>query len=689
MKRNQARFAARHVLLAGVGTLALCIALGGSASAQSGPAAEEAKAETVVIIGQTIEETLPQELKKYGSDLAEISSEEVRNAGYVDVGQALQMAIPGVYVAPRNGAFSYMDISVQGSRTQDMLFLVDGVRINNRLYGTTITDTLPAAMVERIEVLKGGESLFYGTSAASGVINIVTRGYTDQFDGLATVGGDTNNTYHLDAYVRGKLGPGNYVLYGSKDQSDGYDAYTHFEPSSTDHKREYNVASIGGKYRWDVTDRFSLDARYQHTEAHLDNLNPAFVPYSKNNRDEEIASVSANYAFSDQLKLLVKGYWHDWDSHYTTYLDFGGGPTLDSDNLFWGFWDKGVNALLDWAPGGPLEYIVGYDYQRYWGRDEVLVIAPMEEEVNAIYGQIRTTDSFLKNGALSAGVRYNRTGGSEATVWNASGKYNFTDYLYVQGNVGTSFVLPDAESLYARDIFDPVGNANLKPEESKSINVSLGGTVGSHVQWQATAFGRDIDNLIGVRDFVDDAEFLALYPNLDPLIFEPNGLFYNVPGTVEVRGFELMGNYQVGNGIAFSASYTHNDSKKDNGAGGKARLPRIPVDYAKLSASFTPTSGRWGVETNVLWTGEDTAQINLGGPTINRNYGDYAVVDLAAHYYLDAKQKHKVSLRLENLFDENYVTSVGAGTADDFVTRFEYGSRGVPQTLHLSYSYAF
>jgi vitamin B12 transporter len=582
-----------------------------------------------------------------------------------------------------------MDISVQGSRTQDMLFLVDGVRINNRLYGTTITDTLPAAMVERVEVLKGGESLFYGTSAAAGVINIVTRGYTDQFDGLATVGGDTNNTYHLDAYIRGKLGPGNYVLYGSKDQSDGYDAYTHFEPSSTDHKREYNVASIGGKYRWDVTDKFSLDARYQHTEAHLDNLNPAFVPYSKNNRDEEIASVSANYAFSDQLKLLVKGYWHDWDTHYTTYVDFGGGPMLDSDKLFWGFWDKGVNALLDWAPGGPLEYVVGYDYQRYWGRDEVLVIAPMEEEVNAIYGQIRTTDDFLKNGALSAGVRYNRTGGSDATVWNASGKYNFTDYLYVQGMVGTSFILPDAESLYARDFFDPVGNANLKPEESKNINASLGGSIGSHVQWQATAFARDIDNLIGVRDFASATEFDALYPDLDQADFDCNCFFYNVPGTVEVRGFELMGNYQVGNGLAFSASYTHNDSKKDNGAGGKDRLPRIPVDYVKFSASYTPASNKWGVETNVLWTGRDINTISLGGPPIERNYGDYAVVDLAAHYYLDARQKHKLSLRVENLFDEDYLTGVGAGTADDFVTRFEYGTRGVPQTLHLTYSYAF
>ena len=109
----------------------------------------------------------------------------------------------------------------------------------------------------------------------------------------------------------------------------------------------------------------------------------------------------------------------------------------------------------------------------------------------------------------------------------------------------------------------------------------------------------------------------------------------------------------------------------------------------KLRQILDEASNKWGVETNVLWTGRDTNTISLGGPPIERNYGDYAVVDLAAHYYLDARQKHKLSLRVENLFDEDYLTGVGAGTADDFVTRFEYGTRGVPRTLHLSYSYAF
>ena len=200
--------------------------------------------ETVVVIGQTIEETLPQELEKFGSDLEVIDSEELREKTYIDASSAMQMEIPGLHITPRGGPFSYMDVSFQGSRSQDMLFLVDGVRINNRLYNTTLTDTLPSSMIERIEVLKGGQSLFYGTQAAAGVINVVTRGYTDELDGQVRVGVDTNQGYHADAYVRGQGGPGNFVVYLSQDKAEGFDTYTNVQPSVTDLDRKYDLDEL-------------------------------------------------------------------------------------------------------------------------------------------------------------------------------------------------------------------------------------------------------------------------------------------------------------------------------------------------------------------------------------------------------------------------------------------------------------
>lgn len=81
--------------------------------------------------------------------------------------------------------------------------------------------------------------------------------------------------------------------------------------------------------------------------------------------------------------------------------------------------------------------------------------------------------------ALSAlGVRHNESSGSNKTVWNASGRYDFTSWLYAQANAGTSFLLPTAEQLYAIDPFSTLGNPNIEAEEAENYNVGLGGEFG-------------------------------------------------------------------------------------------------------------------------------------------------------------------------------------------------------------------
>lgn len=139
----------------------------------------------IVVTSQSLEDTLPQELSRYGNDVVTVSGKQIEDSGAVDVVKALE-TVPGLYIRGRNGRFTYVDVSLQGSRTQDVLWTMDGIRLNNRLYGATSpNDTLPASMIERIEVLRGGERLFYGTQASAGVINVVTRSFTDDFDGQA------------------------------------------------------------------------------------------------------------------------------------------------------------------------------------------------------------------------------------------------------------------------------------------------------------------------------------------------------------------------------------------------------------------------------------------------------------------------------------------------------------------------
>ena len=117
-----------------------------------------------------LRENLATDLEEYGSRVEVVTAEQIQNGGFADASQALQMLVPGLTILPKNGAFDYVNASLLGGRKQDVIWLVDGVRISNRLYTTTTPlDTIPANMIERIEVIKGGQSLFYGTSAISGL----------------------------------------------------------------------------------------------------------------------------------------------------------------------------------------------------------------------------------------------------------------------------------------------------------------------------------------------------------------------------------------------------------------------------------------------------------------------------------------------------------------------------------------
>ena len=149
--------------------------------------------------------------------------------------------------------------------------------------------------------------------------------------------------------------------------------------------------------------------------------------------------------------------------------------TID-DHDFWGFKDYGVNLLTQIAVNRGFEYLAGYDFQNYTGRDAVLVIQQQTEHVNAFFGQIRTTPDLIPDAHFALGARYNIPSvGQSALVWNGGGQYDFSKSLYSRVNFGTAFRLPTAEELFANDPDDERGDPNLKPETSTNANVSIGG----------------------------------------------------------------------------------------------------------------------------------------------------------------------------------------------------------------------
>lgn len=639
-----------------------------SAIAQAAAPATEEELDEVIILARSLEVTTPRELSNYGYDVEFVTSQQIQDHGFVDLPQALEMLVPGAYVAPQAGAFSYINLSLQGSRNGDALWTVDGVRINNRLYNTTSpTDTLPASMVERLEVMKGGHGLLYGTQAVAGVLNTVTRAFSDTPDGALSLGTDSRDGVHANGYYRDTIGRQRFVAWASKDRTDGFSPYDAYQPDATTRTRHYDIASFGLKYGLEFTDDLRLTLQGTHTEGDVD-----FATHTStdvNQRNEEILSARLDYTPGGRMDLYFKGYLHDWDTSYFPATD-------PADSAYWGFKDVGLSAAtrLNLHPG--VEYHLGYEFQSYRGRDDFLLIEEKSEKAHAMFGQLRTTDAFSTRTRFTAGLRYNDTGGETATVWSASGVYDITPSLYVESSLGTAFRLPDAYQLYAIDPFDTRGNPQLEPEKSFSVNLGVGGQLSAGARalaWQVTGWRRRVKNLI-VSDESDP-----------PDGFE--SVFVNTDGKVKVSGFEALLRGPLAGMLSFDASYMFS-RERDPATG--SQLADRPRHSGKLALGFAPAGGRWGANLALKYMGSTYASVAGFGRV---SYGDVVVANLGTHVYLDRDQRHRFSLRVENLLDEEYATrlrsAVLAGSDPDDPERFIYRNRGTPRTLYLNYTLGF
>ncbi|HEY8005020.1 MAG TPA: TonB-dependent receptor [Phenylobacterium sp.] len=665
---SRMRFGAvgKLVLVASAATVVL--------GARAASAAEPADVSELVVTGG-LEETLPVQLSQYGSRLDTVSAETIRLSGLADVGQVLSKSVPGLYLSPQSGPFSYNFASLQGSRSNEILYLVDGVRISNRLYNTTPPlDTVPAHMVDRIEVLDGGQGLFFGTQAVAGVINIVTRPFTDTTQGRVAVGGDTNDSFDANGYVSGALGGSKLVAYASYDESKGFQPYpdADYQPSGTDRHRGYRLTSAGLKYAYDLTPDARLSASYQHTQGFVDFTLPTHAARAVNDRNEDIYWAKFDWRISNQVQLFVKAYDHWWRSHYDEVDNVPGGGFDHVDNHeFWGFNDYGLNAMAEFVPTPGVETYLGYDVQRYGGRDDVLIIAQQKETTQAVFGQVRLTPDLIPNTHMAAGVRYNSPDkGDAATVWNVSGQYDLSDALFVRGAVGTSFRLPDAESLFANDpLFNgEVGNPNLKPETATNLNGSIGGQ-GMTWGWELIGFRRETKNLIDLSGETPDPDVLT---------------FINLPGKVTARGVEAVGHAELAPYLSVQGSYTHARTRQ---TGSSLQLNGVPQDTAQAVVDIHPQGRGYGAQVVANWVGSVFDIVSSGfGPV---QHGHYTVVDLNAYLAFGPDDRQRLNLSLQNALDEGYATHVSRAFRDADGSPYLLHYRGVPRTLHVTYSYAF
>ena len=102
-----------------------------------------------------------------------ITEEEIRRSDATDIKDLLQQVMPGVEFA--NSMNQQPNMNFSGFSGKNVLILLNGERLAGETMENTDFARLTMQNVQRIEIIKGAASALYGSNAAGGVINIITK----------------------------------------------------------------------------------------------------------------------------------------------------------------------------------------------------------------------------------------------------------------------------------------------------------------------------------------------------------------------------------------------------------------------------------------------------------------------------------------------------------------------------------
>jgi vitamin B12 transporter len=158
-----------------------------------------------------------------------INREQLRQSGGRSIGELLNQVAGVTVPGANNNLGSNQTISIRGASAGNVLILLDGVPVNNPSVISNYFDInlLSIDQIERIEILKGGQSTLYGSDAVAGVVNIISRKITSQSTKPtinASVAGGSFNTLRSSAGLTGRLDKLTYLTQFSTIQSRGFSA---------------------------------------------------------------------------------------------------------------------------------------------------------------------------------------------------------------------------------------------------------------------------------------------------------------------------------------------------------------------------------------------------------------------------------------------------------------------------------
>lgn len=446
----------------------------------------------------------PVQASKTGRNLVVLKGEQFYQLPVNSIDELLRY-IPGVEVQARGPMGAQSDIVIRGGTFQQVLVILDGIRLNDPLTGH-FNSYIPIAPAEidHIEVLKGASSAIYGTEAVGGVIHIITKSFANQRKTQATAQVSMGEYGLFNVSAGGTVATPKGILAGGL-QSNHADGQPQRGTTGF-----FDITTASLSYRHDINEKWHMAARtsYDYRDFSAQNFYTTFV--------------------SDTARERVKTWWNHLHTGYkggkwSWWFDAGfkkindryaynraGTPNENNSDIFQ------LQSVADVQLGersslvGGVQYISKGISSNDRGNHNV-----WQTGLFAIWKQ-EVRKHFHFEPALR--FDYNDRGGFEL-VPQLNASYRRSIYQ-LRGSVGRT--IRDADfterfNNYNKPLVTSgsIGNPDLVAETSLSYEAGADLWLGKHWKIASTFFSRDQQNLIDfvTTPYADMPRKVNLVPN--------------------------------------------------------------------------------------------------------------------------------------------------------------------------------
>ena len=541
---------------------------------------------------------------------------------------------PGLRVETDCQTCNYTQLRMNGLAGGYSQILINGRPIFSPLTGLYGLEQLPTNMIERIEVIRGGGSSLYGSSAIGGTVNVITKlpkkSSYEINSFYQNINGQTNDIVLSGnaSLVNKKENAGISFFLNKRDRG----LYDHNDDNFSEIPELENIA-FG-------TNFFILPSEHQKLEVSLSNLNeyryggemvdkPAHLTLQSEERNTDVWMGSIDYQINfnkENSSLITYAAWqHTKRTHYTgifpdepteieAHLENPPYGISNTKTIQGGFQ---LNHRLNNFLKGFNTFTLGTEYVLDDVFDEIDTYNYLIDQTTKNFGVFVQSDwEILPSINLLSGIRLDKHNFIDDLVFNprVSLLYKHKYNTQIRLNYGTGFRAPQAFDTDLHIAFAGGGisrislSPNLQPEQSRSFSASI--NYDQPTEHFVAGF-----TLEAFRTRLDKAFFLQPIgqDSFGERFEKQNGQGATVKGiTLELRA-NFNRKAQIETGFTLQSSRFDDPVEYIAEIDGLREFIRTPNDYGFATLSITPNK-RFSADINYIYTGAMKVPHFAGAP---------------------------------------------------------------------------